>query len=118
MHAKLCGDYLLKSDWTDSFAGTGAPEISAQATKNDDGTLSLIFINRTDKHREIELDLTGVLREKTKARLYYLTSKYLTDVNDFASPDRISPKDELCEIEPSGKFVIKPYSFSILKTEN
>jgi alpha-N-arabinofuranosidase len=65
----------------------------ASAVRDDRaGEVVIKVVNATAQAREVSLELAGVKAVKSGAKGILLAGEKLTDVNDFASPNRVAPR--------------------------
>ena len=90
-----CEEMKVQHDWKKSIAEKGSrtlPLISASAAKTKDGSIVVSLANVSlDKAQEISINLEGVQAKSVSGQI--LTSKKVTDYNDFEHPDVVAPKE-------------------------
>lgn len=91
-----CGELKARRDMnreTDGSAGNGSrtvPVISASAAKTADGSIVIALANVSlDKRQEVEISLDTNGIKQVTGRI--LTSRNITDCNDFENPERVRP---------------------------
>jgi alpha-L-arabinofuranosidase len=90
---------------------------SATIDKNNN-ELILKLVNVSGKVRASDIQLTGVKKISTEAKLIVLKSGELTDVNSFGQPEKVMPTEQSLKL--NGKKVsvpLAPYSFTIIRVK-
>jgi len=106
----------LTCDKTTASNGKDVPKVSASAAKTADGTIVIALDNvMLDKSQTINIDLDGYKAKKVGGQI--LTSKNITDFNDFDHPTVIQPKEFKDAKLKKGKLEVKlpPMSVVVLK---
>ena len=85
-------EYFKAKEATKDNTTRPCPVLSASAAKTQDGSIILAITNVSlDKDQTIDFNIDGYKAKTVSGRI--LTSKNVSDYNDFKNPDVVSPKD-------------------------
>jgi alpha-L-arabinofuranosidase len=89
----------------------------ASAVRDDQvGEVVVKLVNASPQPRQVAVELAGVKAVKPGATAILLQGAKLSDVNDFAAPDRIAPRPWPLRIsQPKFNQAVPPNSFMVLR---
>jgi alpha-L-arabinofuranosidase len=89
---------------------------ASAARDNKAGEVVIKLVNATAQFRDVALELAGVKVVKPGAKGILLAGETLSDMNDFATPNRVAPRSVPVHA-PAPKFhqLVPPNSFLVLR---
>ena len=74
------------------------------------------LVNATPQSRDVAMELAGVKAVKSGAKGIVLTTEKLSDMNDFATPNRVAPRSLSVQVSgPKFNQAVPPNSFLVLR---